>query len=88
MVYFKTKNHNLGKFWRPLEWKVLVYFMVVGNILWPYGIFYLHWVYCTASWYILWSFGIVVVIWYIPPPFGILCQEKSGNPGYRFRFRS
>jgi hypothetical protein len=31
-------------------------------------------------WYILWSFGNVVVIWYIFPRFGKLCQEKSGNP--------
>jgi hypothetical protein len=27
-----------------------------------------------ATWYILWSF------WYIFPRFGILYQEKSGNP--------
>jgi hypothetical protein len=39
-------------------------------------------------WYILWLFGIFnghllqfVVIWYIFPRFGILYQEKSGNPG-------
>jgi hypothetical protein len=30
---------------------------------------------------ILRPFGNVVVIWYIFPCFGILCQEKSGNPG-------
>jgi hypothetical protein len=23
MVYFQTKNPNLGKFWRALEWKIL-----------------------------------------------------------------
>jgi hypothetical protein len=28
----------------------------------------------------LWPFGNLVVIWYIFPRFGILCQEKSGNP--------
>jgi hypothetical protein len=33
-----------------------------------------------AIWYILWPFGYFVVIWYIFPRFGILCQEKSGNP--------
>jgi hypothetical protein len=27
-----------------------------------------------------WLFEIVVLIWYIFPRFGILCQEKSGNP--------
>jgi hypothetical protein len=60
MVCFQTKNPNLGKSWRALEWKMLVYFTVI--------------------WYILWSFGNVVVIWNIFPRFGILCQEKSGNP--------
>jgi hypothetical protein len=60
MVCFQTKNQNLGKFWRALEWKMLVYFKVI--------------------WYILWPFGDAVVIWYIPPRFGILCLEKSGNP--------
>jgi hypothetical protein len=30
MVYFHT---NLGKFWRALEWKMLVYFMITWNIL-------------------------------------------------------
>jgi hypothetical protein len=29
--------------------------------------------------------GYVVVIWYISPRFGILCQEKSGNPDCEFR---
>jgi hypothetical protein len=29
MVCFQTKNPKLGKFWRALEWKVLVYFMVI-----------------------------------------------------------
>jgi hypothetical protein len=33
-----------------------------------------------AIWYILWPFGNVAVIWYIFLRFGILCQEKSGNP--------
>jgi hypothetical protein len=28
----------------------------------------------------LWPFGKVVVILYIFPGFGILCQAKSGNP--------
>jgi hypothetical protein len=34
MVLFQTKNPNLGKFWRALEWKMLV-FMIIWNILWP-----------------------------------------------------
>jgi hypothetical protein len=63
---FKPKNSNLGKFWSALERKMLVYFVVIWNIR-LFGKFYGH-------------FGIVVVIWYIFPRFGILCQEKSGNP--------
>jgi hypothetical protein len=60
MVYFETKNTNLGKFWVSLKWNVLVYFILI--------------------WYIILPFGDVVVIWYIFPRFGIMCQEKSGNP--------
>jgi hypothetical protein len=37
--------------------------------------------YFTGIWYILRPFGNVVVIWYIFPRFGILCEEKSGSPG-------
>jgi hypothetical protein len=36
-------------------------------ILWPFGLFYGHWKYFMA-------------IWYIFPRFGILDQENSGNP--------
>jgi hypothetical protein len=42
---------------------------------------YGHTEYFTVIWYILWPFCNVVVIWFIFPRFGILCQEKSGNPG-------
>jgi hypothetical protein len=56
---FKTKNPNLGKFWMALEWKMLVYFMGICNILRTYYE----------------SFGFKLVY------FGILFQEKSGNPG-------
>jgi hypothetical protein len=41
--------------------------MFIWNILRPFGIFYGH-------------FGNVVIIWYIFHRFGVLCQEKSGNP--------
>jgi hypothetical protein len=67
MACFQTKNPSLGKFWRALEWKMLLYLVVISSILQPFDIFYGH-------------FGKVVVIWYIFPRFGILCQEKSGNP--------
>jgi hypothetical protein len=40
--------------------------------LWPFGLpIYEHLVYFVAIWYILWLFGKF---------FGMLCQEKSGNP--------
>jgi hypothetical protein len=64
MVYFPTKNPNLGKFCRALELKRLVFSME----------------YLTDFWYILWLFGNLVAIWYIFRRFGILRQEKSGNP--------
>jgi hypothetical protein len=64
MVQFQT---NLGKFWRALECKILVYFMDIWSILRPFDIFYGHLVY-------------FVVIWYIFPRVGKLYQEKYGNP--------
>jgi hypothetical protein len=67
MVCFQTKNPNLGKFWRVLLRKILVYFMTILSILRPLQILYGHLEY-------------FVVIWYIYPRFGILDQEKSGNP--------
>jgi hypothetical protein len=72
MAYFRTKNRNLGKFWRDL---------------WEVGVFYGHLVYCKAIWCILRPFGIFyvqwvyfMIIWYIFSVFGTLCQENSGNP--------
>jgi hypothetical protein len=59
MVCFQTKNPNLGKFWRAFEWKMLVYFMAIWNILWPFGIIYGHLEYFMAIWYNLWPFGII-----------------------------
>jgi hypothetical protein len=54
MAYFKTKNPNLGKFWRVLQWKVLVYFMAIWSILWLFGIGIL-WLFGIG---ILWPYGI------------------------------
>jgi hypothetical protein len=73
MVCFQTKNPSLGKFCRALEWKMQVYFMLICNMLQSLGLFYGH-------------FGNVVVLWYIFPRFGILCHEKSGNPGMYVKF--
>jgi hypothetical protein len=68
LVYFQTKNPNLGKFWRALEWKISVYFVVISNILRLFGIFYGHLV------------MLLYVHSYIFHRFGILCQDKSGIP--------
>jgi hypothetical protein len=46
---------------------MLLYFMSIWNILQEYGIFN-------------GAFVIFVVIWYVFLSFGILYQEKSGNP--------
>jgi hypothetical protein len=45
------------------------------------GQFHGHLVYFTAIWYILWPFGIFMVIWSIVFFFDKSYQEKSGNPG-------
>jgi hypothetical protein len=76
MVYFQTKNWNLGTFWRVLQCKICI------------GVFYGHLVYFTAIWSILRPFSLFyghlfyfVVILYIFPRFGILYLQKAGNPG-------
>jgi hypothetical protein len=66
MVHCQTKNPRLGKLCRVLQWKVVVYFMAVWSIVRPFGIFCGHLVYFAAIRYI--------------SRFGILHQEKSGNP--------
>jgi hypothetical protein len=40
MVYFQTKNPNLGKFWSVLQRKMLVYFVAIWDIFWLYGIIF------------------------------------------------
>jgi hypothetical protein len=64
IVRFQTKNPTLGKFWRVLYvmenlgifYDHLVNYTAIGNILWPFGIFYGHFgifspvlVYCTKK---------------------------------------
>jgi hypothetical protein len=69
-----TIEPKMGKFWRDLQRKMLVYFMAIWYILWPFGIYcYGHLVYFVAIWYTSWLFGIFSC-------FGMLHQEKSGNP--------
>jgi hypothetical protein len=67
MVYIQTKVHNLGKFWRVLQWKLLVYFMAICYILGPFVKFCGHLVYILGE---LEYFS----------RFGMLYQDKSGNP--------
>jgi hypothetical protein len=57
-------NPNLGKFWRALDWKMLMYFMAIWNILQRFGIFYDHQVH-------------FVFIWYIFPRFLVSCTKKN-----------
>jgi hypothetical protein len=40
MVYFQTKDPNLGKFCSALDWKMLKYSMAICDILRPFGILY------------------------------------------------
>jgi hypothetical protein len=69
MVYFQTKNPYLDKFWRALEWKMLV-------ILWPFGTLYI----CTVIWYNLWPFGIVCgYLVYVYFPFWYAWTTKNQN---------
>jgi hypothetical protein len=70
MVYFQTKNANLGNFLECLE---------MNDV----GKFYGHLVYLfTAIWYIVCPFGIFAVSLVYFSRFGMLYQEKSGNPDY------
>jgi hypothetical protein len=69
MVYFHTKNLNLGKFWSAMEYKMLVYleYLTVSLCtLWPFDTFY-------GFWYI---FGIF---------FGYFVPRKIWQPFYRSR---
>jgi hypothetical protein len=52
MVSFQTKNPNVGKFWRALDWKLLIYFMAVRNILQTFDTFYYQLVHFALIWYI------------------------------------
>jgi hypothetical protein len=64
MVYFQTKNSNLGKFWRVLQWKMLPYFMDIWSILRPFDTFLMA--FCV--------FGGNLVYF---PPILVNCTEKN-----------
>jgi hypothetical protein len=68
MVYFQTKNPNLGKFWRTSGGKMLMNFMTIWNILQTFGTFYIS------------PFGTFCAHLVHFSGFGIMYQEKSGNP--------
>jgi hypothetical protein len=53
MVYFQTKNPNLGKFLRTVDWKMLMYCMAIWNILETFGTYYDHLVHFVFIFYIL-----------------------------------
>jgi hypothetical protein len=77
MACFLTKNPNLGKFWRVLQWKILVYFMTfwstnftaIGNNLWPYFV---------VIWCISPRFG--TKIWQPWIPFEVVSKSSDRNP--------
>jgi hypothetical protein len=50
-MYFQTKNTNLGKFWRALQWNA------IWSILQLFGIFYGHLVYSMVVLVYLSRFG-------------------------------
>jgi hypothetical protein len=52
MVSFQTKNPTLGKLWRAFDWKMLIYFMAVWNILQTFGILSDRLVHLVLIWYI------------------------------------
>jgi hypothetical protein len=51
MLYFQTKNTNLGKFCRAWQWKMLVYFMAIWYILF-------HLVHFMTIWYTFTRLGM------------------------------
>jgi hypothetical protein len=68
MAHFQTNNPNLGKFWRVLRWKILLYFTPSWSVLQPFSIFCGHLVYLMVTYLVYFSCC------------GMLYQEKSGNP--------
>jgi hypothetical protein len=68
MVYFQTQKSQFGHILEGLTMEDAGNFLDIWSILRPFDIFYGHLV-------------CFLVIWYIFPHFGILYQEKSGNPG-------
>jgi hypothetical protein len=71
--FFSNQIPNVGKFWRALVWKMLIYFMAFWNILQTFWMFYDHLVHFVSTGYIFSGFGI-------------LCQEKIWQPWLKALF--
>jgi hypothetical protein len=67
MVCFQTKNPNLGKFLRVLQWKMMVYFIDTWSI---YSIL----LYFMDIWYIL----VLVACWYLEPRKNLATLSYNG----------
>jgi hypothetical protein len=66
-LFSNQKNPDSGEFCRAFDQKTLMYFTAIWNILWTIGILYYRLLH-------------LVFLWYIFSCFGIMRQEKSGNP--------
>jgi hypothetical protein len=67
MAYFQTKNLNLGRYWRVLQWKMLDY-SAIWSILRLFGIVCDHLAYFRVIGYIFFLFLVSI-------------RRKCGNPG-------
>jgi hypothetical protein len=59
MVYFQTKNPNLGKFCNVLQRKMLVFLRPFCLIIRPNGMLYGHLEHFVVIWYIFSRFGML-----------------------------
>jgi hypothetical protein len=59
---FSNQKSKFGFILNGLQWKILVYFVTIWSILWPFDMFYLHLVYFIY----IWS-TYFMAIWYILP---------------------
>jgi hypothetical protein len=49
-TYLQTKKSQFGKFGRVLQWKMLIHFMVIWYILFPFSMVYGHLVDFFSFW--------------------------------------
>jgi hypothetical protein len=79
MVYFQTKNLDLDKFWRVLQWKMPVYYTAIWFILLLFGVTCVHLSYFMVILYIFFTFWYVALrkIW--QPCIGVDFGHKVHN---------